>query len=116
MENTITQRVRLVFKQKDITANSFAPIAKMQQTTISRQLRGDNPISCMLLEAVLTIYPDISAEWLMRGEGEMMCKPSVPVQDESWWKRVVGALTDTCEDQRQQIEKLKELKAKSDGV
>lgn len=41
----------------------------MQQVTCNRQIRGDQAVSLGLIEGFLEKFDDISAEWLLRGEG-----------------------------------------------
>lgn len=78
--------------------------------TLAKQLRGERAISLDTISAILAAFPDVSAEWLMRGDGPMTKGEQQPSQDDSFWKRIVNALTDTCEDQKKQIAKLEELK------
>lgn len=39
---------------------------------IQRQIRENSTISLDVIDAVLTAIPDLSAEWLLRGEGSML--------------------------------------------
>ncbi len=67
---TIVERLRYILSCKDITVNAFAKLLDMSQTTIFRQVKGEQALSAKTLERTLNVYPEISAEWLMRGEGE----------------------------------------------
>ena len=78
----------------------------MSQTTLNTQLKGERALSANVVAKVLVAYPDVSAEWLMRGIGTMYHKegaddspymvaetphhdePMVaePNQDDSVWK------------------------------
>ena len=55
----------------------------MNQTTLGRQLKGEQALSAKLIEGFLHVFPDISAEWLLRGEGEMYKSNSGSVQVEA---------------------------------
>ena len=43
----------------------------MNQPTVDRMLKGINAININFISSILSAFPDISAEWLLRGEGEM---------------------------------------------
>lgn len=43
----------------------------MAQATLNPQLRGDRTLAANIVEKILTAFPDVSAEWLMRGIGTM---------------------------------------------
>lgn len=43
----------------------------MAQATLNPQLRGDRTLAANIVEKILTAFPDVSAEWLMRGVGTM---------------------------------------------
>ena len=43
----------------------------MNQSTVLRQVKGEQTLSSNLVENFLKAYPDVSAEWLMRGVGTM---------------------------------------------
>lgn len=44
----------------------------MQQVTCNRQLRGDQAVSLGLIEGFLNEFDEISAEWLLRGNGKQL--------------------------------------------
>ena len=77
----------------------------MLQVTCNRQIRGDQAVSLGLIEGFLSTFPDISAEWLLRGEGEMYKNSSeqkkeislTNPQDDSVWKAKYEAIKD-CYD------------------
>ena len=63
-------------------------------------------MSAKLIEGFLHVFPDISAEWLLRGEGEMYKSNSgsvqveatiTPPQNESIWKAKYEAIKE-CYD------------------
>lgn len=45
----------------------------MSKDTIDGYFDGKRKPSLLLVESVLKAYPDISAEWLLRGKGSMYC-------------------------------------------
>ena len=72
MENAMLERLRGVRASKAKSVNNFAKLIGMSQTTVNGIMLGSRGVSVDIIVAVLTAFPDISAEWLMRGEGEML--------------------------------------------
>lgn len=106
MEVTIYQRIMLILEDKQVSVNALSKLVDMSQTTLNTQLKGERALSANVVAKVLVAYPDVSAEWLMRGIGTMYHKegaddspymvaetphhdePKVvePNQDDSVWK------------------------------
>lgn len=106
MEVTIYQRIMLILEDKQVSVNALSKLVDMSQTTLNTQLKGERTLSANVVAKVLVAYPDVSAEWLMRGIGTMYHKegaddspymvaetphhdePKViePHQDDSVWK------------------------------
>ena len=106
MENLITQRVREFLSCNSISINSLAKQINVAQATLNPQLRGDRTLAANIVVKILGAFPDISAEWLLRGEGEMYRSNSgslqfeaaiTPSQDESIWKAKYEAIKE-CYD------------------
>ncbi|MCQ2348925.1 MAG: hypothetical protein MJZ98_00425 [Paludibacteraceae bacterium] len=71
MEQTITQRVILLLEHYGLSEAKFAMSISVSQSTFNSALRAKNGIPINIISAILNRYVDISAEWLMRGNGEM---------------------------------------------
>lgn len=71
MEATIYQRVKLVLEDKSISVNALSKQINVAQATLNPQSRGDRTLAANIVEKILTAFPDVSAEWLMRGVGTM---------------------------------------------
>lgn len=71
MEATIYQRVKLVLEDKSISVNALSKQINVAQATLNPQLRGDRTLAANIVEKILTAFPGVSAEWLMRGVGTM---------------------------------------------
>lgn len=105
MENIVAQRIKSILDARQISITSFAKMIGMLQVTCNRQIRGDQAVSLGLIEGFLSTFPDISAEWLLRGEGEMYRDNSkqkkeislTNPQDDSIWKAKYEAIKD-CYD------------------
>ena len=106
METTVAQRIKSILNDNQISIAAFAKMIGMLQVTCNRQIRGDQAVSLAMIEGFLHVFPDISAEWLLRGEGETYRSNSgsvqfeaaiTPSQDESIWKAKYEAIKE-CYD------------------
>lgn len=71
MESTVLQRIKSIIEKSNISITTLSKEFGVVQTTLNRQLKGDVALSCSTIEAILHYFEDISAEWLLRGEGSM---------------------------------------------
>ena len=74
METTSYQRVKLVLEDKSISVNALSKQINVAQATLNPQLRGDRTLAANIVAKILDAFPDVSAEWLMRGVGTMYSK------------------------------------------
>lgn len=51
---------------------AFSKILDMPQTSVNAMISGKMKISQKLIVAVVTTFPDLSAEWLLRGKEPML--------------------------------------------
>lgn len=73
METTIIQRIKKLIDANNMSITSLSKKINIVQTTLNRQLNGDtSSIPIGTIEAILHYFPEISAEWLLRGEGAMI--------------------------------------------
>lgn len=77
MEETIYQRVKCILEDKSISVNALSKQINVAQATLNPQLRGDRTLAANIVEKILEAFPDVSAEWLMRGVGAMYIKEDV---------------------------------------
>ena len=64
----------------------------VNQKTLNYYMLGKRKLSLEIIEAILNAFPEISAEWLLRGTGSMMLNEtsdSIKANDfdEAWYKR-----------------------------
>lgn len=74
MEVTIYQRITLILEDKQLSVNALSKLVEMSQTTLNTQLKGERALSANVVAKVLSVFPDVSAEWVMRGVGTMYHK------------------------------------------
>ena len=77
MEVTIYQRVKCILEDKSISVNALSKQINVAQATLNPQLRGDRTLAANIVEKILDAFPDVSAEWLMRGKGEMLISEQI---------------------------------------
>ncbi len=75
----MNDRLRAIISYFGLSDRAFAIKCGIKQPTLDKQLKGFRAISMETIMAILNTFGDISAEWLMRGVGDMMIKPSAPV-------------------------------------
>lgn len=78
MENAIRQRIKDVLNAHNSNPNKLAGNDANFQNRLSRQINQGATISCDTLIRVLMAFPDVSAEWMIRGNGEMMFTENLP--------------------------------------
>lgn len=64
-------RINLLLKAKNITARQFAEEIGIQPSGMSHILGGRNNPSLEFITKVIRRYPEIDANWLLLGRGEM---------------------------------------------
>ena len=67
MDVTVYQRIKMYIDDNQISLNALSKTLNMNQSTVLRQVKGEQTLSSTLVENFLKAYPDVSAEWLMRG-------------------------------------------------
>ena len=100
----IVQRVKNLIEKKFGArgTTSFARSIGVEQVTLSRQLNGQRGVSLDIIEAILQTYPDVSAEWLLRGEDVKAIESnregdSVKTLPRIPYNAAAGSLTDAVE-------------------
>ena len=66
----ISSRIKHILSEKHTSIADLAG-SEAQRIKFSRQLNGHNCITLPVVLKVLETFPDISSEWLLRGEGQM---------------------------------------------
>ena len=71
MEDLVRKRIMEVFALERTNPSKFSKEDKAKQKRLSRQLNGGATITFETISSILNAFQNISAEWLLRGEGEM---------------------------------------------
>lgn len=73
----IRKQLKDILLHYNATLNSIA-VDNAMQTRLSRQVNGGAAITYDTILHFLEIFPDVSAEWLLRGKGEMLISDNLP--------------------------------------
>lgn len=85
----ISIRLSEIIKYFGLSVRAFAIKCGISQPTLDKQLKGQRAISLDTVLNVLKTYPEISAEWLLRGVGNMIKdKNSTHFSDEEITKMI----------------------------
>lgn len=71
MQNTQLQRVKQVIEATGVSVSKFAEKVNLGQTTLNNQLLEKRALSIDVLNKILDAFPELSAEWLLRGKEPM---------------------------------------------
>lgn len=113
----LRERIKKVLTERELSVNALAATHGVQQKTLNNQIKGQTAISASTVLILLKQYPDLSAEWLLRGNGDMLISQpqhethTRDIRDDN---KVIAALNRTIEIQEREIaglyERIKELK------
>ena len=70
-ETTVLQRIRDIMLAKNMSENAFAKACNIGQKTLNSTFNRGGDVKFSTLYQILSTFPDVSAEWLMRGDGSM---------------------------------------------
>ncbi len=67
----ISTRIKQIIKEKNLSIRSFSRSIGFADTTIGNVISGKSDPGYKLLNAICSVYADISPEWLVAGIGNM---------------------------------------------
>ena len=91
--NTINGRIREIILSAGITDSAFAKRIGVTQSVIASMFQRGTEPSAKVLTSILLTYQDISAEWLLRGKGQMLLSEVTPDPNIEQMKRLVDTIT-----------------------
>jgi len=74
-ELSVKQRIREVLENKGSNPTKLSKEYSVNQKTLNNQINSDVQLSSSTLLLILNAFPDVSAEWLLRGKGDMFIQP-----------------------------------------
>lgn len=103
------ERLKSIISQMGLSDRAFALKCGIAQNTLSRQLSGAREVSLTTISAVLENNPEISAEWLMRGKGEMLLTSEQPTEAKDRMNKLIDTIAfqqDTINNLQRRIKEL----------
>lgn len=83
MEKAVKQRIRSLLAEFGSNPTVLAKEYSVNQKTLNNQINSDTQLSASTILLVLNAFSGISAEWLLRGKGEMLNQPSEIVSEDN---------------------------------
>lgn len=68
----VSTRIKQIINEKNLSIRSFSRSIGFADTTIGNVISGKSDPGYKLLNAICSVYTDISPEWLMTGKGNMI--------------------------------------------
>lgn len=105
------ERLKQIISHLGISDRQFALSCGIAQNTLSRQLNGARELSLTTVYTVLSCHPEISAEWLLRGKGEMLLTSEQPIEAEDRMNKLIDTITFQQDTIKNLQARIKELEA-----
>lgn len=124
MENLVLERIIELQKNKSKSVREFAFQIGVKQNTLNQQLKKERAISLDTIMSILSSFEDISAEWLLRGKGDMQLQEKEENNDNldmserktylsiiDRQQRTIDNLNSVIEDYRCELDKVRKAEA-----
>ena len=113
-------RIKTLVNAKARSVREFAELIGVKQVTLNQQVVGDRKLSLDVILAILNSFEDISAEWLLRGVGNMYknAEASTDAEEEDseedkFYKDIIFTYQEMTKEYRKKIEYLEAELAKA---
>lgn len=107
----ILERLKQYIDFKGISVAAFERSIGMANASFGKSLKKQGAIGTDKLENILSVYPDISPMWLLKGVGDMLLLNGEVQQNESaptFLLEMIAEKDHTIQEQAQEIGRLKE--------
>lgn len=71
MEEEVKIRIREILKEFSSNPTQLSKLFGVNQKTLNSQINDTTTLSVSTILLILNAFPEVSAEWLLRGNGEM---------------------------------------------
>lgn len=71
MEEEVKSRMQLILKEFETNPTQLANQFGVNQKTLNSHINGNTAVSLSTILLILKAFPEVSAEWLLRGDGNM---------------------------------------------
>lgn len=108
------KRIKSLMQEFSMSENEFAKALSMSQSTLNGYTKESRKPSLALAESILNAFEDVSAEWLLRGEGAMYKTTELPPVDVSSEESINHSveIARLVREKNELIEKIEDLQAK----
>lgn len=89
----ILSRLKEVISFSGLSVRAFAIKCGISQKTLDNQIKGLRGLSLETTVSILHAFPEISSEWFMRGEGQMMINKTGVSPDMERLSKLVDTIT-----------------------
>lgn len=102
---SIAARIAEIIRFLKISQTKFANEIGSKQATISTIIKNDRDVSSSILVSIINKYPNISAQWLLAGTGNMLNNTPDPQPSENieTLKRLVDTQQDLITSLKEQL-------------
>ena len=76
--NEVRERILLIFSSFATNINKLSDGDTALRNRLTRQINNDAAITIDTISVILTAFPEVSAEWLLRGKGQMILSENLP--------------------------------------
>lgn len=109
----VLERIKEYIDYKGITIAAFERSIGMSNASFGKSLKNKGAIGSDKIENILSIYDDLSPDWLLTGKGNMLKgvveqPPSPQQSNEKEPTQLLNQLLDTIKGQAEEIGQLKE--------
>ena len=111
MEESICSRIRELISYYNISDRQFAIKIGVTQSVIGSMFQKQTEPSAKILKLILSSDERISAEWLMRGKGEMLLASEQPTETEDRMNKLIDTITFQQDTIKNLQARIKELEA-----
>lgn len=84
MNQRLNQTITALKERRRIhSASDFARIVGIDKADLSRMVNGKRPINQRFVDTILEHFPEVNADWLLNGAGEMLKSHSASAENHS---------------------------------
>lgn len=113
-------RIKTLVNAKARSVREFAELIGVKQVILNQQVVGDRKLSLDVILAILNSFEDISAEWLLRGVGNMYKNAEASTdseeedsEEDKFYKDIIFTYQEMTKEYRKKIEYLEAELAKA---
>ncbi len=109
-------RIIQFLKENNLTSTKFADVIGVQRSSISHILSGRNKPSYDFIEKMLLSYPEIDAQWLITGKGNMLLnQPSLFKSEAESSEKVLTSPESHIQNSVNSISEIRETEKESEN-